>query len=274
MSTIKAGRSARCPARPGQDGPAAARPGPTPALVGRGRAASALAPEPPSLESLPVCLSISLSAPSRLPLPLLLPPVSLSLCSFSFHLPLLLLLLSPSPSAPSPFVSLSFCSLSLPSPSPSLVSLSLSAPSPFQHIALCKTSLKVSIMVPNQAIVNISASERTAHTWVRTNLLPFYRHVRIRTLLVGNEVLSDHAKHPTWFHLVPAMHNIKLALASLCIRNVKVDTTFAMDTLESSFPLSRGTFRRDIAVPVVLPLLKFLSKTRSSFFLDIYPCLV
>ncbi|KAF3785184.1 putative glucan endo-1-3-beta-glucosidase [Nymphaea thermarum] len=110
-------------------------------------------------------------------------------------------------------------------------------------------------MVPNQAIVNISASERAAHTWVRTNLLPFYRCVRIRTLLVGNEVLSDHANRPTWFHLVPAMHNIKLALASLCIRNVKVSTTFAMDTLESSFPLSRGTFRRDIAVPVVLPLL-------------------
>ncbi|KAF3781002.1 putative glucan endo-1-3-beta-glucosidase [Nymphaea thermarum] len=97
-------------------------------------------------------------------------------------------------------------------------------------------------MVPNQAIVNISASERAAHTWVRTNLLPFYRRVRIRTLLVGNEVLSDHANRPTWFHLVPAMHNIKLALASLCIRNVKVGTTFAMDTLESSFPLSRGTF--------------------------------
>ncbi|XP_031476299.1 probable glucan endo-1,3-beta-glucosidase A6 isoform X1 [Nymphaea colorata] len=140
--------------------------------------------------------------------------------------------------------------------------------------ALCGTSLKVSIMVPNQAIVNISASERAAHAWVRTNLLPFYRRVRIRTLLVGNEVLSDHANRPTWFHLVPAMLNIKRALASLRVRNVKVGTTFAMDTLESSFPPSRGTFRRDIAVPVVLPLLKFLSMTGSSFFLDVYPYFV
>lgn len=45
----------------------------------------------------------------------------------------------------------------------------------------------------------------------------------------------------------------------------------AMDVLESQFPPSNGTFRSDIASPVVKPMLKFLNRTKSFFFLDVYP---
>ena len=44
-----------------------------------------------------------------------------------------------------------------------------------------------------------------------------------------------------------------------------------MDVLESSFPPSNGTFRSDISDRVMRPMLKFLDRTKSFFFLDVYP---
>lgn len=44
-----------------------------------------------------------------------------------------------------------------------------------------------------------------------------------------------------------------------------------MDVLQSSFPPSNGTFRNDIALSVMKPMLEFLNETRSFFFLDVYP---
>ncbi|XP_057949899.1 probable glucan endo-1,3-beta-glucosidase A6 [Malania oleifera] len=43
-----------------------------------------------------------------------------------------------------------------------------------------------------------------------------------------------------------------------------------MDVLQSSFPPSNSTFRSDISVPVMKPLLRFLNRTKSLFFLDVY----
>ncbi|KAF3787613.1 putative glucan endo-1-3-beta-glucosidase [Nymphaea thermarum] len=137
--------------------------------------------------------------------------------------------------------------------------------------ALSATDMRVSIMVPNQAIANISSSQAAADAWIHANLLPFYHRAKIRVVLVGNEILSEQANKATWFQLVPAMRNIKQSLSALRISNVEVGTPFAMDTLETSFPPSSGAFRKDIAEPVVRPMLEFLAKTKSSFFIDVYP---
>ncbi|KAF8402161.1 hypothetical protein HHK36_013113 [Tetracentron sinense] len=139
--------------------------------------------------------------------------------------------------------------------------------------SLSGTKIQVSIMVPNQAISNISSNQTLADEWVRTNVLPFYPKTMIRFLLVGNEILSffsDQDKK-TWHDLVPAMRRIKHSLKTHDIRKIKVGTPLAMDALESSFPPSNGTFRSDISVPVMKPLLQFLNQTKSFFFLDVYP---
>lgn len=54
---------------------------------------------------------------------------------------------------------------------------------------------------------------------------------------------------------------------------IKVSTAVAADVLASSYPPSTGTFRSDIAVPIILPLLTFLSSTSSYFFVNLYPFL-
>ncbi|KAJ4955085.1 hypothetical protein NE237_011868 [Protea cynaroides] len=139
--------------------------------------------------------------------------------------------------------------------------------------ALGKTNLEVAVMVPNELISNISSNQTLADEWVKTNILPFYRKTKIRTLFIGNEILSAYGDQnkKTWFDLVPTMRRIRYSLKTHNLRNIKVGTTCAMDVLQSSFPPSNGTFRSDIAIPVIKPMLQFLNKTKSFFFIDSYP---
>ncbi|KAK7256112.1 hypothetical protein RIF29_29546 [Crotalaria pallida] len=136
--------------------------------------------------------------------------------------------------------------------------------------ALKNTSLHVSIMVPNQIIPNISTNQTFSNQWVQNNVLPFYPHTLIRYLLVGNEVITS-TTNLTWPHLVPAMRKIKHSLKLLGLRKVKVGTSSAMDVLETSFPPSNAAFRKDISAQIIKPMLGFLNRTKSFFFLDVYP---
>lgn len=137
--------------------------------------------------------------------------------------------------------------------------------------ALSSTPLIASIMVPNQLISNIAANRSFSDFWIRSNVLPFYPRVKMRFLLVGNEVLSDAANSKTWFDLVPAMKNMHKSLKKYSIKKIKVGTTIAMDALSVSFPPSSGSFRPDISDTVMKPLLRFLNKSNSYYFVDAYP---
>ncbi|XP_065875896.1 probable glucan endo-1,3-beta-glucosidase A6 [Euphorbia lathyris] len=136
--------------------------------------------------------------------------------------------------------------------------------------ALRNTDIQVSIMVPNELIPNISKSQSLADHWVRQNVVAYSGEVKIRYLLIGNEILSN-PDVGTWFNLVPAMRRIKRSLKTYGIHKVKVGTPSAMNVLESSFPPSNGTFRSDISVSVIKPMLLFLNRTKSFFFVDVYP---
>ncbi|CAH9116308.1 unnamed protein product [Cuscuta epithymum] len=136
--------------------------------------------------------------------------------------------------------------------------------------ALRNTDIQVSIMVPNQVIPNIYSHQPEADKWVKTNVVPYYNETKIRYILVGNEILSNQP-NSTWFQLVPAMWRIRRSVNKFRLKKVKVGTPLAMDMLESSYPPSNGTFRSDLAGPVIKPLLDFLNKTKSFFFIDAYP---
>ncbi|CAN0899172.1 Probable glucan endo-1,3-beta-glucosidase A6 [Linum grandiflorum] len=132
------------------------------------------------------------------------------------------------------------------------------------------TDLQLSIMVPNELIPNVSASQSFSDSWVLNNVVPFYPATKIRYVLVGNEILTN-PDVGTWFNLVPAMRRIKYSLRKFRLHKIKVSTPHATNFLESSFPPSNGTFRSDVSVPIMKPLLQFLNRTRSFIFLDVYP---
>jgi hypothetical protein len=138
--------------------------------------------------------------------------------------------------------------------------------------ALAGTGIPVSVMVPNEAIPSLAASQGAAASWVATNVAPHHPATRIAYLLVGNEVLSNRAiAGSTWRGIVPAMANLRRALRSHGLGRVRLGTALAMDALAASYPPSAGTFREDIAESVMRPLLRFLNASGSYYFVDAYP---
>ncbi|KAL2336780.1 hypothetical protein Fmac_011226 [Flemingia macrophylla] len=136
--------------------------------------------------------------------------------------------------------------------------------------ALRNTRLQVSIMVPNELIANISSNQSLSDKWVSDNVVPFHPATRIRYLLVGNEVASS-TGNATWLRLVPAMRRLRRSIKALGLRKIKLGTPCAMDVLQTSFPPSNAAFRTDLTGPVIRPMLSFLKRTKSFFFVDVYP---
>lgn len=135
--------------------------------------------------------------------------------------------------------------------------------------ALKNTNIQVSIMVPNEIITAIASNQSLADKWVFSNVVPFYPQTKIRYLLVGNEILSQ-PDNITWFNLVPAMRRIRKSLILYKLKKIKVGTPLAMDCLEASFPPSSGKFRSSVSESVIVPLLQFINRTKSFFFIDVY----
>ncbi|KAK1426924.1 hypothetical protein QVD17_15604 [Tagetes erecta] len=135
--------------------------------------------------------------------------------------------------------------------------------------ALQNTGIQVSVMVRNEIITNISSNQTLANEWVHSNILPFYPKTIIRYILVGNEILSQQ-DNVTWFNLVPAMRRIRQSLVLHKLKKIKVGTPLAMDCLEVSFPPSSGKFWSSLTDSVIKPLLQFVTKTKSFFFVDVY----
>lgn len=136
--------------------------------------------------------------------------------------------------------------------------------------ALANSGLEAIVAIPNDQFGAIGTSPSSADSWLTQNIAPFYPATNIVTILVGNEVFSDSSL--PWSSLVPAMQNLHTSITARGW-NIKVSTAVAADVLASSYPPSSGTFRADIAVPVILPLLNFLSATSSYFFVNLYPFL-
>ena len=140
--------------------------------------------------------------------------------------------------------------------------------------ALANTGLEVVVMIPNDQIVAVGASAAAGDSWIQQNIAPYYPATNFVVILVGNEIFSGTTYQSVWPSLVPAIQNLQ---ASLVTRGwsgqIKVSTAVALDVLSASYPPSAGTFRTDIAGPVLQPLLSFLTTTSSYLFVNVYPFL-
>ncbi|GLJ09189.1 hypothetical protein SUGI_0103480 [Cryptomeria japonica] len=138
--------------------------------------------------------------------------------------------------------------------------------------ALANSSLPVVITVANEEVSGIASSTTTSDQWLQTNVLLYYPLAKICIIMVGNEILSHTELQSVWPQLVPAMQNTHASLQKKNLdSSIKVTTSIGMDALSSSYPPSNGSFKQEIAMSVMQPMLSFLCATDSYFFLDVYP---
>lgn len=105
---------------------------------------------------------------------------------------------------------------------------------------------------------------------MKKNIAAYHPATAIEAVAVGNEVFVD--THNTTRFLIRAMYNIQKGLAKYGLDGgVKVSSPVALSALQSSYPSSAGSFRRDLVEPVFKPMLEFLRRTGSSLMINVYP---
>ncbi|KAJ6425775.1 hypothetical protein OIU84_026368 [Salix udensis] len=107
--------------------------------------------------------------------------------------------------------------------------------------ALAGTNIELMLGLPNPDLQRIASSQANANAWVQNNFL------------------------------VPAMQNIRNALNSVGLGNIKVST--AIDTgviADGSFPPSKGSFKGDHR-PLLDPIIRFLVNNQAPLLVNIYP---
>ncbi|CAO2195859.1 unnamed protein product [Urochloa humidicola] len=109
----------------------------------------------------------------------------------------------------------------------------------------------------------LAGSAAAAAAWVQDQVRPYIRDVLIRYVAVGNEVDAAAAGI-----LLPAIRNVRDALASAGIAGVKVSTAVRFDAFTDTFPPSKGAFRDP---SVMTPIAQFLATTGAPLLVNVYP---
>uniref|UniRef100_A0A5B7ASA1 glucan endo-1,3-beta-D-glucosidase n=1 Tax=Davidia involucrata TaxID=16924 RepID=A0A5B7ASA1_DAVIN len=135
--------------------------------------------------------------------------------------------------------------------------------------ALAKTKIRVIISVPNNQILGIGSSNATAATWVGRNVAAYYPETVITAISVGDEVLTTVPSSAPL--LMPAIESLYSALVAANLHTqIKVSTPNAASIVLDPFPPSQAFFNQSLT-QYVLPLLQFLSRTKSPLMMNLYP---
>ncbi|XP_008788767.1 glucan endo-1,3-beta-glucosidase 10-like [Phoenix dactylifera] len=136
--------------------------------------------------------------------------------------------------------------------------------------ALAGTGIRVVVALPNEQLAAAATRQGFALAWVQRNVAAYHPATQIQAIAVGNEVFVDPRNLTA--SLVPAMQNVHTALARLRLdADVKVSSPIALTALQNSYPSSAGSFRSNLAEPVMKPMLELLRQTGSYLMVNAYP---
>ncbi|KAL2653413.1 hypothetical protein R1flu_021541 [Riccia fluitans] len=135
--------------------------------------------------------------------------------------------------------------------------------------AFAGSDIQVIVGIPNSQLADIGKTNATAAKWLTDNVVPYADVVNITAIAVGSEVLTSYQSYST--SLVRTMMWIHDALiANGLDARIRVSTPHSTDILATTFPPSQATFNRTL-VPVLVPMLQFLSLTGSFMMFNVFP---
>lgn len=135
--------------------------------------------------------------------------------------------------------------------------------------AFSSSDVEIIVTVENE-MLNELMDPQQALQWVSTRIKPYFPATRITGIAVGNEIFTG-GDMTLMSYLIPAMTSIHGALVQLGLESyIQVSTPNSLAVLAESYPPSAGTFRGELA-GVMSQFLRFLSNTKSPFWINAYP---
>ena len=135
--------------------------------------------------------------------------------------------------------------------------------------AFANTGIEIIVTVENENLSDLMDPQQ-ALQWVNSRIKPYFPATKITGIAVGNEIFTGEDM-TLMSYLVPAMTTIHGALVQLGLEShIQVSTPNSLAVLAESYPPSAGSFRGELT-GVMLQFLRFLSNTKSPFWINAYP---
>ncbi|CAH9106697.1 unnamed protein product [Cuscuta epithymum] len=137
--------------------------------------------------------------------------------------------------------------------------------------ALKGSNIELTMSVPNiNDLQYVAAGQVNATQWVKVNVCNYFPAVKIKHIVVGNEISPIKNSQYTSF-VLPALRNVQTAITAAGLSpQIKVTTGVDTGVLGNSFPPQNSSFRPDV-VGYLAPIIRFLSDNGSPLFVSIYP---
>ncbi|KAK8600762.1 hypothetical protein V6N13_059505 [Hibiscus sabdariffa] len=132
--------------------------------------------------------------------------------------------------------------------------------------ALRGSGLSVAISPRNKDLASFATSQDAANAWVNTNIVPYKNDVSFQWITIDNKVISG----PLGSNVPAAMNNIRNALASVGLAQIKVTTVLPVNALGASYPPSAGVFSSDI-METMRSIAVILAQQDAPLMINVYP---
>lgn len=135
--------------------------------------------------------------------------------------------------------------------------------------AFANSGIELIVTVENDKLSDLTDPQQ-ALQWVSSRIKPYFPATKITGIAVGNEIFTGDDM-TLMSYLVPAMISIHGALVQLGLESyIQVSTPNSLAVLGESYPPSAGSFRGELT-EVMSQFLRFLSNTKSPFWINAYP---
>ncbi|XP_010672927.2 glucan endo-1,3-beta-glucosidase, basic [Beta vulgaris subsp. vulgaris] len=138
--------------------------------------------------------------------------------------------------------------------------------------ALKGKNIEVLLGIPNTDIIPLTINPAIAASWVRTNVKAYFPDVKIKYLVVGNDISPNNDNSGFSFFLFSTLQNIQLALSNEGLNDIKLTSSFDTSILKNPYvdTPSNISFVAE-SLMFLEPILKLITSNGAPFMVNLYP---